>query len=151
MLGEIFHWSYGHFEGGIYINKWNGIGRLVRDPELRYLQSGVGICTFTIAVDRRFKNAQGERETDFIQIKTFKQLAELCANHLAKGKLAGVSGALQISPYNDKDGNKKYSTDIIADEVQFLSPRDSNPSETANNSTSSFGHEVNVDDSEIPF
>lgn len=130
------------------MNKWLGIGRLVRDPELRYSQTGVGICTFTIAVDRRFKNAQGEKETDFIQVKTFKQLAELCANHLSKGKFAGVSGALQISSYNDKDGNKKWSTDIIADEVQFLSPRDEGQSQQP--STSSLGHEVNLDD-DIPF
>jgi len=106
------------------MNKWIGIGRLVRDPELRYSQSGVAFCNFTIAVDRRFKNAQGERETDFINIKAFKALAELVANHLSKGKLAGVSGTLQISQYTGKDGNKRYSTDIIADEVQFLSPKD---------------------------
>jgi single stranded DNA-binding protein (ssb) len=129
------------------MNKWNGIGRLVRDPELRYSQSGVGICTFTLAIDRRFKNSQGERETDFIQIKTFKALAELCANHLTKGKLAGVSGALQISSY-EKDGQKRYSTDIIADEVQFLSPKDSDVQ--AQSPTSSFGHEVSLDD-DIPF
>jgi len=131
------------------MNKWTGIGRLVRDPELRYSPSGVAVTTFTIAVDRRFKNAQGEKETDFIQIKTFKQLAELCANHLSKGKLAGVSGALQISSYNDKEGNKKYSTDILADEVQFLSPREEN---AAHPPVSNQSREVNLDDdSDIPF
>jgi single-strand DNA-binding protein len=130
------------------MNNWNGIGRLVRDPELRYSTSGVGVCTFTIAVDRRFKNAQGEREADFIQIKTFKQLAELVANSLSKGKLAGVSGALQISPYTDKDGNKKSSTCIMADEVKFLSPKDNGQAQQP--SAGSYGHEVNLDD-DIPF
>lgn len=105
------------------MNKWTGIGRLTRDPELIYIPSGVAVDTFTIAVDRRFKNAQGERETDFITIKTFKQLAELCSQFLSKGKLAGVSGELQIRTYNDKDGQKHWVTEIIADEVQFLSPK----------------------------
>ena len=105
------------------MNKWTGIGRLTRDPELIYTPSGVAVDTFTIAVDRRFKNAQGERETDFITIKTFKQLAELCSQFLSKGKLAGVSGELQIRTYNDKDGQKHWVTEIIADEVQFLSPK----------------------------
>lgn len=108
------------------MNKWVGIGRLTKDPELRYSQSGVAITAFTIAVDRRFKNAQGEKETDFIQIKTFKQLAELCANYLAKGKLAAVTGELHINSYTDKEGVKKWITEINADEVQFLSPKDDN-------------------------
>lgn len=105
------------------MNKWTGIGRLTRDSELRYTPSGVAVTTFTIAVDRRFKNAQGEKVTDFIRVKTFKQLAELCANYLSKGKLCAVSGELQISEYTDKDGQKRWSTDIAADEVQFLSPK----------------------------
>ena len=105
------------------MNKWTGIGRLTRNSELIYTPSGVAITTFTLAVDRRFKNAQGERETDFFTIKTFKQLAELCAQFLDKGKLAGVSGELQIRTYNDKDGQKHWMTEIIADEVQFLSPK----------------------------
>lgn len=105
------------------MNKWMGIGRLTRDPELIYTPSGVAITTFTLAVDRRFKNAQGERDTDFITIKTFKQLAELCAQYLGKSKLAGVSGELQIRTYNDKEGQKHWVTEIAADEVQFLSPK----------------------------
>jgi len=135
------------------MNRWTGIGRLVRDPELRYSPSGVAVTKFTVAVDRRFKNAQGEKETDFIQTTTFKQLAELCANYLAKGKQVCVSGELQITSYNDKDGNKKWSTDIIADDVTFLSPK----SEVENNETppapparGSFGHEVNLEEDQ-PF
>lgn len=123
----------------------------MRDCELRYSGSGVAVSSFTLAVSRRFKNAQGEKETDFIQVKCFKQLAELCANALAKGNKAAVTGSLQISSYTDKEGNKKYSTDVIADEVEFLSPKNSNSSETPNNSTSSFGHEVNTGDDPPPF
>jgi len=129
------------------------IGRLTRDPELRYSPSGVAVTNFTLAVDRKFKNAQGERETDFIPCVAFKQLAELCANYLAKGKLASVDGRIQIRTYNDKDGQKRWATDVIAEDVHFLSPKDGgsvsveSPSPRA---TGSFGHEVNLDD-DIPF
>lgn len=131
------------------LNKIVLIGRLTKDVELRYSQSGVAVSTFTLAVDRRFKNAQGEKEADFIQIKAFKQLAELCANYLSKGKMAAVSGSLQISTYNDKDGNRKWSTDVIAEDVQFLSPKEQNNNNTA---AQTFGHEVSLDDEDsIPF
>jgi len=83
-------------------------------------------------------------------VKCFKQLAELVANYLSKGKLAGVSGRLQTGSYTDKDGVKKFTSDIIADEVEFLSPKDGNSSETPNGSGSNFGHEVNMDQ-DIPF
>lgn len=135
------------------MNKWDGIGRLTKDPEMRYSQSGVAITSFTLAIDRKFKNAQGEKETDFIQVKCFKQLAELVANYLSKGKLAGVSGRLQTGSYTDKDGVKKFTSDIIADEVEFLSPKDGgNSSESPNSPGSQFGHEVNLNDvGDIPF
>lgn len=123
------------------------VGRLVRDVELRYSPSGVAVSTFTLAVDRRFKNAQGEKEADFIQIKCFKQLAELVANYLAKGKMAAVGGSLQISSYNDKEGAKKYSTDVIADDVQFLSPKGENEALV---NPSKYGTEVDLDQ-DIPF
>ena len=74
------------------------IGRLTRDPELRYTTNGIAVATFTLAVNRNFKNAQGERETDFIPCVVFRQLAELCANYLSKGKLAALEGRLQIGP-----------------------------------------------------
>jgi len=126
------------------------IGRLTKDPELRYSPSGVAVTNFTLAVDRKFKNSEGQKETDFIPIVAFKQLAELCANYLAKGKLCSVDGRIQIRTYNDKEGQKRWQTDVIAEDIHFLSPKDSgNTSETPNSSTSSYGHEV--DDQEIPF
>lgn len=132
------------------LNKVVLIGRLTKDPELRYSPSGVAVTTFTLAVDRKFKNAQGEKETDFVPIKTFKQLAELCANYLTKGKMASVSGRLQISTY-EKDSQKRWSTDVIADEIDFLSPKDSGGTGQAPASNyGSLGHEVNLDD-DIPF
>jgi len=127
------------------------VGRLVRDPELRYSPSGVAVTNFTLAVDRKFKNAQGERETDFIPCVVFKQLAELCANYLAKGKLASVDGRIQIRTYNDKDGQKRWVTEVIAENVHFLSPKDGQAGASARTTNGTeYGHEVNLDD-DIPF
>ena len=96
------------------------IGRLTRDPELRYTQNGTGVCSFTLAVDRRFKSADGTRGTDFVNIVAWRQLGELCANYLAKGKLAAVEGRLQIRSYTDKEGNKRTAAEVVADDVNFL-------------------------------
>lgn len=102
------------------------IGRLTRDPELRYTPTNnTPVCTFTLAVDRSRKNAQGERETDFINIVVWSKLGENCANYLAKGKLAAVDGRLQIRNYTDKDGNRRSITEVVAEDVRFLSPKDS--------------------------
>jgi single-strand DNA-binding protein len=127
------------------------IGRLTKDPELRYPPNGVSVTNFTLAVERNFKNAQGEKETDFFTCVVYKQLAELCANFLAKGKLASVDGRIQIRTYNDKDGQKHWVTEIIGENVQFLSPKDSGGTEsTSSSGKGSFGQEVNLDD-DIPF
>ncbi len=128
------------------------IGRLTKDPELRYTPNGVAVTNFTLAVERNFKNAQGEKETDFFTCAVYKQLAELCANFLAKGKLASIDGRIQIRTYNDKDGQKHWVTEIIGENVQFLSPKDGGGSTGSPSSSGkgSFGHEVNLDD-DIPF
>jgi len=129
------------------------IGRLTKDPELRYSPSGVAVTNFTLAIDRKFKNAQGEKETDFIPCVMFKQLAELCANYLAKGKLASVDGRIQVRTYNDKDGQKHWITEVVAEDVHFLSPKDGgsgSPESPTSTGKGSFGHEVNLDD-DIPF
>lgn len=123
------------------------IGRLTKDPELRYTPSGVAVCSFTLAVDRNFKNSNGEKEADFIPCVVYRQLAEITANALSKGKLAAVDGRLQIRSY-EKDGQRHWVTEVIAENVRFLSPKDSNSSETP----TSYGHEVSLDDSgDIPF
>lgn len=100
------------------------IGRLTADPELRFTQSGIAVATFTLAVDRNFKNAAGERETDFIDIVVWRQQAENCANYLSKGKLAAVDGSLRIRTYEAKDGSKRKAAEVVADNVRFLSPRE---------------------------
>lgn len=100
------------------------IGRLTKDSELEYTPSGVAVCRFTLAVDRNFKNSKGEREADFITIVVYRQLAELCANYLSKGKMCSVDGRLQIRSYNSQDGQRRWVTEVIAENVQFLSPRE---------------------------
>lgn len=101
------------------------IGRLTRDPELRYTQSGIARASFTLAVDRNYKSASGEKETDFIDIVVWRQLAETCANYLSKGKLAAVEGSLQIRSYQAQDGTNRRAAEVVADNVRFLSPKDS--------------------------
>ncbi len=95
------------------------IGRLTRDPELRYTPNGVAVANFDLAVDRPTKDANGERETDFIKIICWQKQAELVSEHLKKGRLVGVEGRLQINNY-EKDGQKHKSPEVVANYVQFL-------------------------------
>ena len=100
------------------------IGRLTHDPELRYTPTNnTAVCTFSSAVDRNRKNAQGERETDFINIVVWGKIGENCATYLSKGKLAAVDGRLQIRSYTDKEGNRRNITEVVAEDVKFLSPK----------------------------
>jgi len=101
------------------INRIVLTGRLTRDPELRYTTSGKAVCNFTLAVDRRF-SSQGEKETDFIDIVTWQKQAELCANHLTKGRLVALDGRLQIRSYETQDGQKRKVAEVVADNVTFL-------------------------------
>jgi single-strand DNA-binding protein len=97
------------------------IGRLTRDPELRYTPAGVAVTQFTLAIDRPFSNQQTkEKEADFINIVTWRQLAETCANYLRKGRLTAVEGRLQVRNYDNNEGRKVYVTEVIADNVRFL-------------------------------
>jgi single-strand DNA-binding protein len=100
-------------------NKAFLIGRLVRDPEMRMTSSGIAITRFTIAIDRSFKKEEGQNNTDFLRIVTWRRLAEICGQYLKKGKLVGVEGRLQIDSY-EKDGQKKISAEVVADNVQML-------------------------------
>lgn len=102
------------------------IGRLTRDPELRYTPSGVAVTQFTLAVDRPFSNQQNERETDFIPIVTWRQLAETCANYLRKGRLTAVEGRIQVRSYDNNEGRRVYVTEVIADNVRFLESPNAN-------------------------
>ena len=104
------------------MNKVYLIGNLTRDPEMRSTSSGIPVCNFSIAVNRRFKNAQtGQQETDFFNIVAWRQLAELCGRYLAKGRKVAVFGSIQTRSYEAQDGSKRTAFDIVADEVEFLS------------------------------
>lgn len=96
------------------------IGRLTRDPELRYVPSGHPVAQFTLAVDRPFTNQAGERETDFIDIVAWRKLAEQVSQHLSKGRLVAVEGRLQIRSYETQDGQKRKVSEVVADGVRFL-------------------------------
>lgn len=96
------------------------IGRLTRDPEMRYTPAGVATANFTLAVDRPFKSSDGEREADFIPVVVWRQLAEHCANYLAKGRMCAVEGRIQTRNYENNEGKRVYVTEVIADNVRFL-------------------------------
>jgi len=99
------------------------VGRLTAKPELRYTGSNVPFSRFTVAVNRTFSNNNGERETDFINCVIWRKQAENVCNYLDKGSLVSVEGRIQTGSYDDKDGNKRYTTDVVADSVQFLESR----------------------------
>ena len=103
------------------MNKVVLVGRLTKDPELKFAQgTGTAVATFTVAVNRRFKR-EGQPEADFIPVVVFGKPAEATANYMSKGKLLSVSGSIQTRNYEAKDGTRRYVTEVIADEVDFLS------------------------------
>lgn len=130
------------------------VGRLTAKPELRYTGSNVPYARFTVAVNRTFSNNNGERETDFINCIIWRKQAENVCNYLNKGSLVSVEGRIQTGSYDDKDGNKRYTTDVVADNVQFLETK--TQSQNRNNDVTPYDYQeqgttndVNVD--EDPF
>lgn len=105
------------------INRVVLVGRLTKDPEFRTTPSGVSIANFTLAVNRTFTNAQGEREADFINVVVFRKQAEIVNNYLFKGHLAGVDGRIQSRSYENNEGKRIFVTEVVADSVQFLEPK----------------------------
>lgn len=112
------------------MNKAFLIGRLTRDPELRYSSSNAAIANFTIAIDRQYTNSQGTRDTDFINIVAFQKQAENIKKYVFKGSLVAVDGRIQTRNYDDKDGKRVYVTEVVADRVQFLDSKGSNSNQT---------------------
>ncbi|MCM3570722.1 single-stranded DNA-binding protein [Neobacillus mesonae] len=107
------------------INRVVLVGRLTKDPELRYTPNGIAVATFSLAVNRPFSNQQGEREADFINCVVWRKQAENVANYLKKGNLAGVDGRVQTRNYEGQDGRRVYVTEVLAEGVQFLEPKGS--------------------------
>ena len=137
------------------MNKAILIGNLVADPENRSVGSGISKCTFRIAVNRRFANQQGVRETDFFSIVCWRQLADLCSRFLSKGRKVCVEGSIQNRSYDAQDGTKRYVTEIIADTVEFLGGRGDDESRAAAApaapAASGAGAFTEIDDDELPF
>ena len=126
------------------------MGRLTRDPELRRTQGGTAVTSFTMAVDRDFKSQSGEKETDFIDVVAWRNTGEFAAKYLAKGRMAAVEGRIQVRDWQDKDGNRRKSVEVVADNVYFAdSKRDSKPQDTPATNEPDFD-EIE-DDGDLPF
>lgn len=139
------------------MNKVYLIGNLTRDPELTTTTSGISVCRMSIAVSRRFANAEGSRDVDFFNITAWRGTADNCAKFLKKGNKVAVSGSIQTRSYEKNDGTKGFSIDIVADEVEFLSSKNDangdNGAETPAGAND--GEPVEdlqpVDDDQLPF
>ncbi|MFJ1815077.1 single-stranded DNA-binding protein [Staphylococcus saprophyticus] len=135
------------------------VGRLTKDPEFRTTPNGVSVATFTLAVNRTFTNAQGEREADFINCVTFRKQADNVNNYLSKGSLAGVDGRMQSRSYENQEGKRVFVTEVVADSVQFLEPKNNNQSNSqpqqqrgqSQNTNTPFDNSTDISDDSLPF
>lgn len=149
------------------MNNVSLIGRLTKDPELRYTPSGVAVARFTLAVNRTFKK-EGEQQADFINVVTWRKTAENTANFLRKGSLAGVGGRIQTGSYDGQDGKKVFTVEVVAENVQFLEPKSTQSAPNGNGNTNGYQQQQNapqsnyggqeafnqsgtIDDSDLPF
>lgn len=131
------------------MNKITLIGNLTHDCETRSTKSGITVCSFTIAVNRRFTSQDGQKQTDFFRINAWRQLGDTCARYLAKGRKVAVIGELQARMYEDKQGKARMSLDVSADEVEFLTPKgDAGPAASEDVSLDQF---KDVPTDSIPF
>lgn len=112
------------------MNKAILLGRLVKEPELRYTTSGTAVATFTLAVDRRFQKQGEERQADFINCVAWQKTAEFVANYFTKGQMMALSGSIQVRTWEDNDGHKRYATEVIADDVEFAESKKSSENAT---------------------
>ena len=132
------------------MNKVILIGNLTKDPEISTTTNGVSVCRFALAVTRRYTNSSGEREADFINIVVWRALAENCHKFLRKGSKAAVIGSLQSRAYDAPDGSKRYVTEVVAEEVEFISTKNTDSVESRKEE-----EKVNelepIDDNDLPF
>lgn len=144
------------------MNKILLIGRLVKDPELRYTQGGTGVASFTLAVNRRFANQNGEREADFINCVAWNKTAEFVANYFKKGQEMALEGRLQVRSYDGNDGQRHWVTEVVVEQVEFVGGK----KDGGNNNSASggpggsnynsqnqlgLGEEIVFDDNDLPF
>lgn len=141
------------------MNKVVLIGRLTRDPELRYTSNNTPVATFTLAVNRNHTNEDGEKEADFINVVVWKKTAESVKNYLVKGRQVAINGRIQVRDYEDDNGNKRYVTEVIAEGVEFLgSNKDKDLAETKEepqkeqgNPFEEFGKSIEINEDDLPF
>ena len=130
------------------------IGRLTKDPELRYTPNGISVTQFKLAVERPYKN-DGEKEVDYIPVVTWRQSAEACANYLKKGRLTAVEGRIQVRSYDNNEGKRVYVTEVLADNVRFLeSSKDNSQTSSQGNKSDPFANDskpMTFDDDDLPF
>ncbi len=135
-------------------NKVVMIGRLTRDPELRFTPNGKAVANFSLAVDRTFKR-EGQPDADFFRVTVWGKQAENCANYLSKGSMTAVDGRMEINKYNDKDGQERISVDLIASDVRFLSSPGGKKSDAGDESSASSdegpGDMSDFSDDDLPF
>lgn len=133
------------------MNTVNLIGRLTKDPELKFTPSGVAICKFTLAVNRDFTNQNGEREADFINCTTFKKTAENLANYQKKGGQIGIVGRIQTGSYEGQDGKRVFTTDVIVDRVEFLGSKQGEGQTNSNPPFQNNSGPMEVTENDLPF
>lgn len=132
------------------MNKVILIGNLTKDPEISTTTNGVSVCRFSLAVTRRYTNASGERDADFINIVVWRALAENCHKFLRKGSKAAVVGTLQSRAYDATDGSKRYVTEVVADEVEFISTKNADNVDSKKDDEEVTKLEP-IDDNDLPF
>ncbi|MDF7683385.1 single-stranded DNA-binding protein [Lactobacillus sp. ESL0679] len=125
------------------INRTVLVGRLTRDPELRTTRSGANVLSFTLAVDRNFKNQDGSRDADFIQCVAWKKTAEIISQYSHKGSMLGVDGRIQTRNYDDKNGQRVYVAEVIADQIALLNSKNSNQGQQGGYTPNNNGNGVN--------
>lgn len=133
------------------MQKFFAIGNLTRDPELSETNSGVAVCRFSIAVNRRRTSAEAEQQTDFFNVTAWRGLADTISRFCKKGNKIAVTGQIQIRTYEDREGAKKTAVDVVAEEVEFLSPKSNDEARTAEEPKKKPALQAFEDDSDIPF
>lgn len=132
------------------LNKIFIMGRLTRDPELRRTQAGISVASFTLAVDRDYKAQDGSRQADFIDVQAWRHTADFVSRYFAKGRMAVVEGRLQIQDWTDKDGNKRRSAVVVAEQVYFGDSKKAGEAPATQDAPQEY-HEINDEDGELPF
>ncbi|MDT3948422.1 single-stranded DNA-binding protein [Staphylococcus haemolyticus] len=141
------------------INRVILVGRLTKDPEYRTTPNGIDVANFTLAVNRNFKSKNGEQQADFINVVVFRNQAQNVNNYLSKGSLAGVDGRIQSRSYENKEGQRVFVTEVVADSVQFLEPKNNNQQNSqsqqqrgqAQSGNNPFGNGPDISEDSLPF